>query len=73
MKLPRDLPARRCVKALGRLGFRPLRQAGSHLSLWNDATRRLVVVPMHAALDTGTPAEILHEAGVTRQAFLESL
>ena len=73
MKLPRDLSGTRCVRALGRLGFRPVRQVGSHLMLWNKETRRATIVPMHGALDTGTLLEILRQAGVDRAEFLKAL
>lgn len=73
MKLPRSLSGKRCARALGRLGFRPMRQQGSHLTLWNARTRRVTVVPMHSALDVGTLLEILRQAGVSREQFLAEL
>ncbi|MCA1819306.1 MAG: type II toxin-antitoxin system HicA family toxin [Halobacteriales archaeon] len=38
------------MRALGRSGFRAVRQVGSHVTLWSQDGRRKVVVPMHASL-----------------------
>lgn len=73
MKLPRDLSGRAVLRAFGRLGFVPIRQRGSHVTVWNAATRCAVSIPLHAHLDTGTLAAILEEAGVTVAALRDAL
>lgn len=73
MKLPRNISGKRCARALGRLGFQPVRQTGSHPTVWNAKVRKLAVIPMHPALDVGTLLEILRQAGITRDEFLEAL
>ncbi len=69
MKVPRDVSGARCVKALRRLGFVPQRQVGSHLVLFNSASRRTVSVPMHDALRM--LLAILEDADVALDEFLE--
>ena len=73
MKVPRNVSGKSCVKALGRLGFVPHHQVGSHLVLRRrDGTGR-VSVPLHDALDVGTLLSILEQAGLSRQEFLDAL
>jgi predicted RNA binding protein YcfA (HicA-like mRNA interferase family) len=62
---------REVVRALSRIGFRVVRQRGSHIIMRNDG--RLVSVPHHDELDRGTLLEVLDQAGLTKQQFLELL
>lgn len=71
MKLPRDLSGSAVVKALERRGFTVARQSGSHVRLVNGGKR--VTVPLHRSLAVGTLQSILHQAGLTIEALLESL
>jgi predicted RNA binding protein YcfA (HicA-like mRNA interferase family) len=48
----RPLPARKILKALSKLGFRLVRQKGSHIIL-KHPDGRLTVVPMHAREEIG--------------------
>lgn len=48
----RPLPFRKVSRALGSLGFRPVRQVGSHVT-FEHADGRKVTVPNHAAKDLG--------------------
>ncbi len=43
------------VRALKRAGFVEVRQKGSHLILFNDATNRRVTIPMHKGKDIKKP------------------
>jgi predicted RNA binding protein YcfA (HicA-like mRNA interferase family) len=73
MKLPWGVSGMACSKALARLGFRAVRQVGSHLTMWSrDGTLR-VVVPMHPSIDTGTLHKILKKAEVDIPDFLDAL
>jgi predicted RNA binding protein YcfA (HicA-like mRNA interferase family) len=51
MKLPRDLDADELVKALVRLGYRVVRQTGSHIRLQIDQAKpHALTVPNHSPL-----------------------
>ena len=71
MKLPRDLSGSAVVKALERRGFTVARQTGSHVRLVKAGKR--VTVPLHRSLAVGTLQSILHQAGLTIEALLDSL
>ena len=61
MKLPRDLSGSDLAKALGRVGYRMVRQSGSHLRLTTAESSRAhhVTIPAHSPLKIGTLAAIL--------------
>ncbi|MDP1840192.1 MAG: type II toxin-antitoxin system HicA family toxin [Reyranella sp.] len=60
MKLPRDLSGSVLAKALGRVGYRVVRQSGSHVRLTHDGLEQHhVTVPAHDPLKIGTLAAIL--------------
>ncbi len=65
MKLPRDLSGRDLVKALGRLGYRAVRQESSHVRLTTiQGGEDHVTIPLHDPLKPGTLNAILrHIAG----------
>ena len=67
-KLPR-LSWREVVKALARAGFRVARQKGSHIILVKDEVA--VPVPKHDEIKRGLLIEIISEAGLTKEEFLE--
>jgi len=64
---------REVVKALGRLGFRAVRQKGSHLVLkgFFKEKKRTVVIPKHREIAVGTLRGILFQAGLTVEEFLK--
>ena len=60
------------VKALGKLGFRAVRQRGSHvLKGFFKEKKRTVVVPKHREIAVGTLRGILFQAGLTVEEFLK--
>ena len=62
MKLPRDLSGVDLAKALGRVGYRVVRQSGSHIRLTRDGTEHHhLTVPAHDPLKIGTLAAILSD------------
>jgi predicted RNA binding protein YcfA (HicA-like mRNA interferase family) len=67
-KLPL-LSWREVVKALARAGFRVARQKGSHIILVKDDVA--VPVPKHDEIKRGLLIEIISEAGLTKEEFLE--
>ncbi len=52
------------VAALGKLGWIPVRQRGSHVRLRHSDHANSLVVPLHRELKRGTLAAILRDAGV---------
>ena len=71
-KLPR-ISGAECVKALQKLGFAVRRQKGSHIVLRRDDPYTQVVVPNHRELHTGTLGDIIKDAGLTVDEFIELL
>ncbi len=71
-KLP-VLSGREVIKILKKIGFEPVRQKGSHIVLAKtDAKgRKGLVVPDHKEIDRGTLIEIIRQAGLKRDDFLE--
>ena len=59
------------IRALGRLGFRVVRQRGSHIVLPRGNSG--CVVPSHRELKLGTLAGLLKQAGVSTDEFLGAL
>jgi len=72
MKLPR-LSGREAIKILSKKGFKVARQKGSHIILVKETEtgKKAVVVPNHKEIDKGTLLEIIRQAGLTRDEFLE--
>jgi predicted RNA binding protein YcfA (HicA-like mRNA interferase family) len=60
------------MRALCKLGYRVVRQKGSHVRLACTG-RPAVTVAMHASLDRGTLRGILRQAEVTIDTFLDLL
>lgn len=74
MKLPRGVSGDRLVQALKRLGYRAIRQKGSHARLRHDGPPgHSVSVPLHKALKTGTLHGILTEVAAMRSITVESI
>jgi predicted RNA binding protein YcfA (HicA-like mRNA interferase family) len=69
-KLPL-LSWREVVKALGKVGFVVARQRGSHIILVKE--EHAIPVPRHDQIKRGLLLEIIAEAGLTREEFLELL
>jgi predicted RNA binding protein YcfA (HicA-like mRNA interferase family) len=73
-KLPRDVSAFDCVKALERAGFTQRRQVGSHLTMRREDPYGMVVIPMHRKkLSVGTLRSIIRQAGMSIEEFLSLL
>ncbi|MCH7929728.1 MAG: type II toxin-antitoxin system HicA family toxin [Proteobacteria bacterium] len=74
VRLPR-VSGDEAVRALQRLGFRKVRQRGSHVILKKSGPEREVgcVVPLHGELAAGTLRGILRHVGVTPEEFCEKL
>ena len=72
MKLP-VMSGRDVIKALAKVGFREIRQKGSHIILVRESKeeKRGVVVPNHKEIDKGTLLEIIRQSGLKKEAFLK--
>jgi predicted RNA binding protein YcfA (HicA-like mRNA interferase family) len=57
-----------CIKALIKLGYRQVRQRGSHVRLVCEG-RNPVTVPMHPTLDRGTLRAIIRTVEITVDEF----
>ncbi|HVA82034.1 MAG TPA: type II toxin-antitoxin system HicA family toxin [Candidatus Binataceae bacterium] len=62
------ISGRACVAALVRLGYRQVRQKGSHVRLM-CAGRNPVTVPLHDTLDRGTLRSIIRTIEITVAEF----
>ncbi|MCL1469544.1 type II toxin-antitoxin system HicA family toxin [Argonema antarcticum] len=71
-RLPR-ISGRECVKALEKVGFYFLRQRASHISLCRDEPFAQVVVPDHREIAKGTLRNIIRDAGLSVDEFIELL
>jgi predicted RNA binding protein YcfA (HicA-like mRNA interferase family) len=71
----RRLSGQQTINTLERLGFRSVRQRGSHVVLRKDTPEGAVgcVVPLHRELAIGTLRGILRQARVSPDEFMEQL
>ncbi len=61
------------MKALGKKGFRIVRQSGSHLALSSLDGKRRVIVPRYDEIKPGTLLSIIEQGGLTKDVFTELL
>lgn len=63
------------IRALERLGFRQIRQRGSHVILRKETAEGAIgcVVPLHRELAIGTLRGILQQAKVPVEEFVEKI
>lgn len=67
------LPPNKIIIGLGKLGFRKVSQKGSHAKYKNDFTNRIYIIPMHKEIARGTLKNILEQAGVELDEFLNQI
>lgn len=72
-KIPSDLSGQQVRKALERDGFVLTRQRGSHMILYRENPAARIVVPDHSPVRVGTLRQILSDAGISLEKFLELL
>jgi predicted RNA binding protein YcfA (HicA-like mRNA interferase family) len=70
---PKPYSYRQVIKALNKLGFRVVRQKGSHLVLKGvyNGINRTVVVPKHKEIAVGTLRGILIQTGIAVEEFID--
>ena len=74
MKVPRGVSGERLIRALERLGYRVLRQKGSHVRLRHEGPpAHAVTVPSHSSIKVGTLRGILSEVAQERAMAVESI
>ena len=74
MKLPRSVSADRLIRILEQLGYREVRQKGSHVRLRHPGPpAHAITVPLHNPLKTGTLHGILTEVADRQSMAVESL
>jgi len=73
-KLPR-LSGKEVIKALSKSGFEVIRQKGSHVIMKKKTSEGEIatVVPNHKEVDRGTLLEIIRQAKLTRDEFMNNL
>jgi predicted RNA binding protein YcfA (HicA-like mRNA interferase family) len=71
----RRVSGQKAIRALEKLGFKQVRQRGSHVVLKKQTLAGDVgcVVPLHRELAVGTLRGILRQAGITPEEFMEEL
>ncbi|OLC17954.1 MAG: hypothetical protein AUH29_00350 [Candidatus Rokubacteria bacterium 13_1_40CM_69_27] len=67
-----QITARELVRFLKSEGFSEDHQSGSHLTLWHEARRVSVTIPVHTAADIGRglAVRILKDAGFSVEDYL---
>lgn len=74
MKAPRDVSADRLIRVLETLGYRVIRQKGSHVRLKHEGPpAHSITVPRHKRLKTGTLQPILAEIARMRSVTVDFL
>lgn len=63
-----NISARKVLKIAGKLGFFVSRQKGSHIILKNNSGK-LLVIPNHEKMKTGTLLQIIKALGITKEEF----
>jgi predicted RNA binding protein YcfA (HicA-like mRNA interferase family) len=61
VRVPREVSGEELVKLLGKFGYKPTRQTGSHVRLTSTSKNgeHHITIPHHGALRTGTLNSIL--------------
>ena len=72
-KIP-PLSPEKLIKILQKVGFRTIRQKGSHVIMMNNKRTR-IVIPVHPGREVkpGLVRAIIKEAGITREEFMKLL
>ena len=74
MRIPRDLSGKSLIKKLGKLGYEPIRQVGSHIRLTTKENgTHHITIPEHNPLKVGTLSNILNDIAVHFQTTKEDI
>ena len=66
------LPAKKVLKALGKMGFQLIRQKGSHVFMRHpDGRTKIIAVHPSEDIGKGMIRKIINDAKITREEWLE--
>ena len=65
----RPLPPRKVEKVLKSLGWRVIRQSGSHAIFKHPDFSFIIVVPQHKSIKKGIIKSIINDLGLTQEEF----
>jgi predicted RNA binding protein YcfA (HicA-like mRNA interferase family) len=71
-KFPVDVPQKRVLRALEKLGFRMVRE-GNHIAMMrenSDGTKTPLTMPNHSHIKSSTLRTICTQAGISRSEFM---
>jgi predicted RNA binding protein YcfA (HicA-like mRNA interferase family) len=74
MKFPQDVPKQRVIQTFNALGFSVIRM-GNHIALERvnpDGSKTPMTIPNHETIKGSTLRTICTQAGISREAFLET-
>ncbi|MGK7884958.1 MAG: type II toxin-antitoxin system HicA family toxin [Crocosphaera sp.] len=71
-KLP-AISGKECIKALKKIDFLVYRQRGSHITLIRENPSTQVTIPNHRTIAKGTLRNIIRQAGLTVDEFIDLL
>ena len=66
------LPPRKVVKAFEKLGWRVVRQRGSHIIMTKEGHIATLSIPQHTQVARGTLRSLIARAGYTREEFVDT-
>lgn len=69
-KLP-QISASKCINALQRVGFYVVRQRGSHIIPRRDDPYKRLFIPNHKTLKKGMLSDIIKDAGLSVDEFID--
>ncbi len=67
------LRPREVIRTFRRLGWRVVRQRGSHIIMVKDGHRATLSIPDHSEVARGTLRSLISKAGVTVDEFLNAI
>ena len=78
-KIPRDISAKKLIKALSKFGYKITRQVGSHIRLSSEIKgfKHNITIPSHKEIKIGTINNILNDLSkylkINKQELIEKL
>jgi predicted RNA binding protein YcfA (HicA-like mRNA interferase family) len=71
--IPGEIAGPRFLRAMGRLGWRVIRQRGSHRVLAREGGTKVLIVAFHRSLGRTSVRRVLKDAGIDEADFLRAL